>query len=97
MDVLVVVVVTAFLRRAPKARQTSERPFLVHVYDTRFTVREVPTLAHFVPRMSGTTPASAGMARCATTTSPTIAPEIKRFIISPTKDEDDCDKESPGV
>lgn len=97
MDVLVVVVVTAFPRRAPTARQTSDRPDLVHLYDTRFTVREVPTLAHFVPRMSGTTPASAGMARCATTTSATIAPEIKRFIVPLTKDKDDCDREPLGV
>ena len=54
VDVLVVVVVATFPRRAAAARQTSERPDFVQLKTTFLTVREVPTLAHFVPRMSGT-------------------------------------------
>jgi hypothetical protein len=90
--VTAVVVVDALPRAGRAGRQTSPRPDLEHVYDTRFTVRDTPNLVHFVPRMSGTTRASAGMARCPATMRPMTAADRRRFIGLQTESKARCDK-----
>ena len=80
--------------------QTNDRPDLVHVYATCFTVRDAPTLAHLVPRISGATRASAeaekGMT-IATSARAAKVKEIKRFTRCSTDAKTECDKCSTSV
>ena len=93
----VVVVVTTETRWERVTCQIRDRPDLVQVYATLFTVRDAPTLVHLVPRISGVVRASAGMARCTTSTSAAIVAEMRRFTTTSTNDNAECDNRSIGV
>lgn len=93
----VVVVVTTRPRWERATCQISDRPDLAQVYATLFTVRDAPTLVHLVPRISGVVRASAGMARCTTSTSAAIVAEMRRFTTTSTNDNADCDTQAIGV
>ena len=80
--------------------QTNDRPDLVHVYATCFTMRDVPTLAHLVPRISGATCALAGAEKgmtTATSARATKVEEIKRFTRFSTDAKTECDKGSTSI
>lgn len=93
----VVVVVTTRPRWERATCQISDRPDLAQVYATLFTVRDAPTLVHLLPRISGVVRASAGMARCTTSTSAAIVAEMRRFTTTSTNDNAECDNRSIGV
>jgi len=98
--VVVVVVVVTEPRWERATCQTNDRPDLVHVYATCFTVRDVPTLAHLVPRISGATHALAGAENgmtIATSARAAKEEEIKRFTRCSTDAKTECDKGSTSV